>query len=298
MGCWNHTCAVTGLPIYESEEVEVIMLLASAHPEQASHCYPTSYHIPIPLTFQGQYNDYGAVENCKGIALPVLINAIRDNMVELEVGENKYHDIAAKKDEFDVDKMFELDHENRLFIFQYPMQHDMRNCIPLKHIVVRKTVYDTIVESCKLEYWDKETSTTMFRQLKDLRKEYDLFLKDVNNVMNGAEADIEWAIRKRIGDTTVAELISFRDMTASSFNKLLTINEIIVSMVENKTENIKDFIDNAVRFALFAWFIEDTRREWHVPSGVGSQNDNTENHVLAANLTISEAKKLKNYWNE
>lgn len=294
MGCWNHTCAVTGLPIYEGEDVEVIMLMNSAHPEKSSHCYPTSYHIPIPLTFQGQYNDYGAVENCKGIALPVLINAIRDNMVELEEGENEYHDIPAKKEEFDVNKMFDLDHENRLFMAQHPMQHDMRNCIPLKHIVVRKTVYDTIVENFKIEQWNEKTNTIIFKQLKDLTKEYDIFLQDVIAAMI-----INPVLKEStIGNTEIADLISFRGMTTYGFNKLLTINEIVISMLENKKEDVKDFIDNAVRFALFAQFMQDTRREWHVPSGVGSQNDNTENHVLAANLTISEAEKLKNYWDE
>ena len=28
MGCWNHSCAVTGLPVYEGEEVEVIIKVA------------------------------------------------------------------------------------------------------------------------------------------------------------------------------------------------------------------------------------------------------------------------------
>jgi len=27
MGCWNHTCAITNLPICEGEEVEVILLI-------------------------------------------------------------------------------------------------------------------------------------------------------------------------------------------------------------------------------------------------------------------------------
>jgi len=68
MGCWNHTCAVTNLPIYCDEEVEVVLLReASGDINNASFCHPTDYHAPLPLTFSGKYNDHGCVEECNGV---------------------------------------------------------------------------------------------------------------------------------------------------------------------------------------------------------------------------------------
>lgn len=52
MGCWNETCAVTNLPIYEGEKVNF-------------HIITEQYNIYdffcIPIT--GKYNDYGSIEN-------------------------------------------------------------------------------------------------------------------------------------------------------------------------------------------------------------------------------------------
>ncbi len=301
MGCWNHSCFVTGLPIYAGEEVEVIMLISTPGTDISSHCYPTSYHTPVPLTFHGQYNDYGAAENCEGIALPVLIDAVRNRLFEMEVGENKYHDIPAKKDEFDVTKMFELDHENRLMITNQPMQFDMRESLPMKHIVVRKHVYDSIVESYKLEYWDREDSSTKYKVLKDLQKEYDLFLQDIDLIIDehkDCNALLKYLLRSKIGNTSVAGLVSFEGMSTFGFNELVTPNEIVIDMHTAGAENTKKFLDNAIRFALFSLFISNARRSWCVPSGAGSQNDSTSSQVLAAELTISEAEKLKHQWDD
>lgn len=299
MGCWNHSCAVTGLPIFVGEEVEVIILTSENNPDASSRCYPNSYHTPIPLTFHGRYNDYGAVEECDGVALPFLINAIRERLFEMEEGENEYHDIPAKRDEFNVDKLFELDHENRLMITNYKMQSDMRDAIPLKHIVVRKNVYDTIVAKYKLEYWDREDQKTKFNQLKDVVLQYDEFLKDIDEAMNIDEILFAYRVRECIGKTVVGELLSFRGMATFGFNRLITPNEVIVNMCKtHNARDVKEFMDNVVRFALFTLFMSDTRRSWCVSSGVGSQNDDTNSHEMAARLTLDEAETIKHRWDD
>ena len=139
MGSWNHTCAVTNLPIMYGEEIEVILLKSQTSPrDRASSCYPYAYHTPIPLTFHGKYNDYGAVEECEGVARDIIVDALRDNLYEMEMGENEYHDIPAKKDDFDIDMLFNLDHEGRLFI-KNPLSGfaDEPESLRVKHIVVR-----------------------------------------------------------------------------------------------------------------------------------------------------------------
>ena len=114
MGCWNGTCAVTELHVTAGQRVAVFMLEKQERAED--FCYNYTYYRPCLLPFYGEYNDYGAVENCSGIGLPVVLKAIQQRLTELDQGPNPYHDPSASREKFDIDALFDLDHEGRLFI--------------------------------------------------------------------------------------------------------------------------------------------------------------------------------------
>lgn len=115
MGCWNKTCMISGLHIRAGQKVAVFML-GKKNASFDSFCYPNAYFDPCLLPFYGEYNDYGSVENCHGIGLDYIIEALRKELVEMEQGSNPYHDPPAKKDTFDIDQLFNLDHEGRLLV--------------------------------------------------------------------------------------------------------------------------------------------------------------------------------------
>ena len=75
--------------------------------------------------------------------MPLIIDALRKNLAELETGENRYHDIAVKRDHFNVDMFFEACHENRLFV-------DTCRKIPVKFTMMRKDIVDGILEKFSL----------------------------------------------------------------------------------------------------------------------------------------------------
>ena len=114
MGCWNGTCAVSNLHVTAGQKVAVFMLLENA--ENKSFCYGNAYYDLCPLLFYGEYNDYGAVENCHGFGLPIVLDAIKDRLYEFGTGPNDCHDIAVNKDNFNIEMLFEADHEDRLGI--------------------------------------------------------------------------------------------------------------------------------------------------------------------------------------
>lgn len=115
MGCWNKTCMISGLHIRAGQPVAVFML-GQRKVHFDSFCYSNSYFDACLLPFYGEYNDYGAVEKCHGVGMNYIVEALRENLVEMEQGSNPYHDPPAKKDTFNIDKLFELDHEGRLLV--------------------------------------------------------------------------------------------------------------------------------------------------------------------------------------
>lgn len=116
MGSWNGTCAISNLHVTSGTEVAVFMLLKNR--VEGSFCYGNALYTPCPIPFYGEYDDYGGVGECKGFGLPLVIDAIKSQLFEFEQGDNQYHDISVKRDNFDEKLMFEADHEGRLGIFK------------------------------------------------------------------------------------------------------------------------------------------------------------------------------------
>lgn len=301
MGCWNHTCAITNLPIYVGEEVEVVLLKRKAGIDGASFCYATNYHSPLPLTFSGKYNEYGAVEFCEGVALETIVAALQKNLLEMEEGENEYHDIPAKKSEFNIDSLFELDHEGRLFIVNYKMQHDMREGIRIKHIVIRKEVYDGIIADMKFEKWDREKSEMYYIGYEDLVRECKQYTQDIDDIATLDPDNFRsryWMNDGKIGGTMVGNMLSSSGMSDLGAEYPIPIAETLFNMRSAGHPDFDAVLDNALRLGMLKWFMDGARKSWVVPSGTGSQNADTGYQELCAKLTLSSAKIVKNYYGE
>jgi UDP-2,3-diacylglucosamine pyrophosphatase LpxH len=76
----------------------------------------TGQYTPCLIPFYGKYDDYGGVEECEGPALDLILDKLRDQLFEMDVGKNKSHDIEVKKKGFNIDLLFQADHEGRLGI--------------------------------------------------------------------------------------------------------------------------------------------------------------------------------------
>ena len=114
MGSWNHTCAVSNLHITAGQEVVVFMLLENK--DAKTFCYGNAMYDVCPVPFYGEYDDYGAVEDCHGFGLNIVVEALRDRLYRFGQGPNSSHDCEVNKDNFSIEKLFEADHEDRLGI--------------------------------------------------------------------------------------------------------------------------------------------------------------------------------------
>jgi hypothetical protein len=125
MGCWNGTCAISKLPIFHGDRVIVWFFNSARYsdngkvPQASSYCYPWGQYSLLGVPFRAEYNDYGWIEDideADTVMLQMVIEELRSNLVEIEQGENEYHDIEVKKRDLDIELIGEAIHENRLRI--------------------------------------------------------------------------------------------------------------------------------------------------------------------------------------
>ena len=114
MGSWNGTCAISNLHITHGTKVAVFILLENK--DKKTFCYNNAAYDICPVPFYGEYNDYGGVENYHGFGLNLVVEAIKNNLYEFGQGPNPCHDCVVNRDNFDIEKLFEADGEDRLGI--------------------------------------------------------------------------------------------------------------------------------------------------------------------------------------
>jgi hypothetical protein len=114
MGSWNGTCAISNLHITSGTPV-VVFMLAKNNAEK-TFCYGNALYELCPIPFYGKYNDYGAVEDCHGFGLNIVVESIREKLYKFGQGPNSSHDCEVTKENFDIEMLFEADHEDRLGI--------------------------------------------------------------------------------------------------------------------------------------------------------------------------------------
>jgi hypothetical protein len=146
MGSWNKTCGLSNLHIKWGEKAYVFVLEPAT--DENDRCYATHLFKPLLLPFETEYNDYGGGENSTGAGFPVVMEAIKKNLHEIELGDNKYHDIAVKKDAFDEELFFEAVHEGRLF-----RKGNFADPVRLEYVMFRKDIVDDILENRTIEQY-------------------------------------------------------------------------------------------------------------------------------------------------
>jgi hypothetical protein len=173
--------------------------------------------------------------------------------------------------------------------------------LAIKHIVVRKAVYDEITTNFGIERWNRETSEEYYIKLTDL--DYDVYTQDIDNILalpedSGTYSYLRYAQDEIRGDSELSKIISSYGRSIYGLTDPINVNEILITLREEKSDLYDAVLVNAARFAIFSHYMDDTRKSWHVPSGLGSQNQNTYGQELTAKLILSEVDKIKHFWDE
>lgn len=322
MGCWNGTCAISNLHIFDNQDVMVLML--AKNKKEGSLCYSQAHYQLLPIPFYGQYNDYGAVTKCHGIFLEGLVKKIKKNLFEMEVGTNEYHDIAAKKDEFNIEKLFELDHEGRLGIHNqlfHSAHYDLRDLEDLEkereltevekikktklmyevehpdtfqrltHIIIHQKVVNDILEKYYFEDYDNGKYTKVF--FKDIIADLDSYIQAYQKQI--AENKMMFDLSALPYNTNRAQdFIDSATRSSQFFTPLFSRND----MGKWLESGHKEALQEVCKVFWLNHFMNETRRVWVKPCGVGSQSQEDQGYRILAQSVLDILDEEKRRFQE
>lgn len=297
MGCWNKTCGLTNLPIMSGEKTYVFVL--ERVKKINDNCYSTHLYRPLLLPFVSTYNDYGAGENSEGAALPVIMDALKELLVEIPQGENEYHDIAVSKDKWDEDLFFESIHEHRLRV---NYRHDGET--EVEFVMMRQDVVDNLLNSYEFEEYLREGKGThgwknsyMRYRFADLVLDIDPLLDSVIKIME--EMQWKWprldmvvfSHQQKQGDHNLAASWLGHDL-GYRFSSIVQIRDHIVELLINgQRELARELLIDHLKGMFVNSFMEMTRKSW-IPGGhEGSQSQEYEPYralMAAMNRVMDE----------
>jgi hypothetical protein len=122
------------------------------------------------------------------------MNMIKKDLVELEEGENQYHDIAVKKEDFGPEKFFEAVHEDRLSI-----QGRRAEPTQLYFTMMRKDIVDDILANRTIEDYVGDGKGTCGYGNNYVRYKFADIVADIRPLLNEAMEKIAEA--KTTNDT-------------------------------------------------------------------------------------------------
>jgi hypothetical protein len=302
MGCWNQTCGLSQLHIRANQDVVVFALVKNNGVD--SLCYTTPFYAPVMMPFYAKYNDYGGAEDCTGLGVNLVMNAIKEDLVELPMGANQYHDIPVKREGFDTDVFFEAVHESRLFIkgrFDRQRQH-------VGFMMIHKDVFDHVIENRVVERyvganngttgWDNAYINITFADVeKDVAAcaehlfesgKKDLFRFDP---LRGLRTLNEGKEKAQVN--TAAQWLAHDEYRYSSLVRpSLMVSDYIEA---NDRAGLTEMLTEYLKAMWIDGFMMDTRKFWSPQSGAGSQQQEPEGYLLLidAMKKVLDAEKRK-----
>lgn len=335
MGSWNSTCAVSNLHIRSGQEV-VVFMLEKNHKERDNFCYTNSLYQLCYMPFFGKNNSYGEVEYCHGAGLELLIEDIRENLLEMELGDNQYHDTEVKKDEFNIEKLFEADHENRLFLttekdyFEYDhdvlkhfaekektgqlldeevklkarLEKNLQNGVAqgqrITHIQVHAHIFNDILE----KFYLKDYVANGKGGYKNVKRYFKDVLKDIPAVVAALQSQkgeemYDFFPLSDVEKNFVADFLNYINTydTSRTLSPMKTLKKMAK---ENKSsEEIEAVLVDFMKGKWFSYFMSATRKIYGPQCGVGSQSENLNAYEIltkSVSSIIKAEKKERKEW--
>ena len=312
MGCWNKTCGISNLPIYAGDPVYVFLLEESKH---SNHCYSNHLYSPVLVPFHSYYNDYGSGENSHGIGLRVIIDSLKDQLIEREIGENEYHDIAVKRKDMNETLLFASMREGRLAIpkVRRSLQNQPQET-NIDFLMMRKDVVDEILNTYRREDLVYFSGNGGYRNygFSDLVDEVNALVDHCTESVKECECredevqklSIFWNLGNPSYTASVLEgkssLLSIW-MPNYSYNgaSLVRVMEVFTKMVKNgDTDSAKELFTEYLKGAWIDRFMDEARKSWIPQCGEGSQDTDTGNQEFLAALTLEAASRDKKRWDD
>lgn len=299
MGSWNKTCGISRLHIKAEESVYVFVL--EQNKISKDRCYATAFWKPVMLPFQSVYNDYGGGKDSDQY-LQYVIEGLKENMIEVEQGENPYHDIPVKKDKMDEVLFFEAVHEGRLFV----KGHDENAKVDF--VMLKKSIVDYILNNHVIEYYVAEEKGTQGYKNSYMEYTFVDIVNDCEEFITAVEKELKelsyFSAKVRgfainIGSICKSNIFNKVDMYLRGIRDYRfsgIIDPICIFMnllTEDKKDEAKALLIEVLRASFINEFMKMGRINWGPAGHEGSQCDeHLPYRVLCSAITAELDKEV------
>ncbi len=294
MGCWNGTCGITQLPIFSGDPVVVFLLIENRLEDRVEwaangHCYSNQYWTTRSIQLYGEYNDYGWFEFDDDWNSRFTLNAFQDDLVEMDLGENKYHDISVTKKSINsLEAVGEAIHEDRLFVHSVDLMSNKKMDRAIGTFAVHRRVFDAIVELGIDIYKGEITVKTLLESADEyIKKQREYVLSDTFSRMG-----FDFMIGEH--PSNVFSGVFGRGMGEfSSVNgaHILYRDKIRTMIIAGATDDeLKPILEELSKYYIFDSAMGNLRKTWMPQAGSGSQADGLDLHKTVMNAALSRIK--------
>lgn len=297
MGCWNQTCGISNLHILEGQEV-VVFAMVENNTSDNNLCYATGYYSPIMMPFYSKYGGYGGGEDSSGVGLSLVMQMIKDHLVELPVGENESHDIAVSRDEFGEELFWEAIHEQRLIV-GYPYPTDRRH---VGMMMVRKDVLDYIAENFQ---YNQNTDTMRLYTSDKVQYTFKDVLAQlpalINILMQDVSEEEQWnrLIRGHLNFVGDVSPLAVRWLNEADTYRyaIFRVRDAIARYVASKdADGLLDVLTAHLTAVSVDNFLESTRKLWIPQGGAGSQDQDDYQYRVLVDATVNALNEEARRW--
>jgi hypothetical protein len=243
-------------------------------------CYSTHLYRPLLLPFVSTYDDYGSGEHSAGCGFDMIMNAIKLQLVEVEQGKNKYHDIAVTKQDWCEKLFFDSIRENRLSIKTH------KGIVNPNFVMMRKDIVDELINTYEFEEYvgqDKGNhgygnSYVKYRML-DVFADIDAFFAHMQRIAQ----EKSWKLPRM--DMIACEILESNSVVnrvaqwmnvdlGPRYSRIVDIRGDLVEIIlANNLVRAKELMIDHLKGMFVDKFMEITRKSW-IPGGhEGSQQN-------------------------
>ena len=332
MGSWYKTCGMSGLPIYEGDPVYVFVLKQNM--DFTERCYTTALWSPSLLPFLSTYADYGGGENSDSVEFRLIIDALKTQIIEMDVGENQYHDIAVKRDALNEELFFEAVHESRLMVPNWQGKGAL-----IDFVMMRKDVVDRILETHVIEDYVGDGKGTcgynnnyiqynfadviaglpeflaeVKRQLSGNRDAERELLASIDHLVEGtpeykeARRNLARILRMRMGHSGLSDIYDWKDRTITSryfchdghrYFRIVNTEQIIIELLaDGKDEEAYNLAKSFLTGAFIECFMSECRKVWIPACHEGSQAQELRGYKTLIGAIDSAIKAEEKRWED
>lgn len=333
MGSFNGTCMISNLHVTAGQDVVVFMLAKNSNPYNS--CYENSFYSPCPIPFYGKYNDYGAVEECYGFGLDLVVDAIRNQLYEFYQGPNSSHDCEVLKTNFDLEKLFEADHEGRLGIQKgYKWSDDDYDIRELKrqhnekgltesqlreldrlsnklkkddafrevtHVIIHGDIFKAITEKFFLEEYVGDGGN-YGHDNRYIRTTFQDIINDIPGYIEKVKVDevnADGCNSYEHLDRVARRLPHMIDSSSGRNYSIISPHEYIEEYIKAKNwKGLAAFVKELMTTYWISTFMSSTRKHWIKMTGAGSQSNESLGYTILSNSTLDILTAEKEKWQD